>query len=244
MKSDVTGAVWPEYHVKFEKTYAAGEIVTFWMYVEVDPSLAGSKTFGLEAFNLLTGTRCEVVNNGYPYNTWVQAQVKLANDTEYLRFYTNFDHRNQGASVFGNASVTLYMDNFCVIDDAGADTMTVTQDGTIKLLNVDADNESRFVYRQGIKMGDTVSFHLDINSTEKVMVSVLDDEGVMKYNTTFDRWSGMRTIAFTADSDAEFMTICVQYGGSDLANRVSTISDLQVSSFVVEQDKGGYGTLH
>ena len=114
MKADVTGSVWPEFRVRLDQTYAAGKEISFWLYAEADETQVGSKTYQVEAFNLLSGTAHVLQNETCAFNTWVRVRIQLTEATEYLRFFVNLDDRNLGTSILGNTPLTLYLDDFKV----------------------------------------------------------------------------------------------------------------------------------
>ena len=229
MKADVTGAVWPEFRMRFDSNYDAGKAMMFWLYVETDGAVASGQTYKVEAFNSLTGTSYAVKNGNCSFNKWVQIQIPFTENTEYLRFFVNLD-KGGGVSKLGNTPVCLYMDEFQVIDSVSRDTMEVATDGTLTLKNGDGDSGVQYTYEQEVKKGEAVSFDIHFNSTEALTISALANGTVSQYDAEFDSWTKSTTITFIADRDMESVTINVQYAGSNQASKICTISNFVVCS--------------
>lgn len=116
LKGNATGAIWPEISVPLDKSYAKGNILTFWMYVEVDEEVAQGKTYHMESSNWRGGTANKVLNGNCQFNQWIEVSVELGSLSDQLWFFVNFDGGN--VSKLGDAEVTIYMDEFRIINNS------------------------------------------------------------------------------------------------------------------------------
>lgn len=108
-----TDGIWPRFAANLDKTYSAGSVLRFWMYVDVDEVVAEGKTFRVEAFG-----GHNVLTSSIGFNAWVAVDIQLSSDTDTLSAYLNFDRDNNGwYSKLGAASVHVYMDNFQITEN-------------------------------------------------------------------------------------------------------------------------------
>ena len=115
---DATGATYPQFVTTYEKTYSAGDILKFWMYVETDEAAAQGKTFRMESYSAQGGTANKVYNGACQFNEWVEVTIELGADSNTMWFFANLsDGTPAENSILGDADVTIYMDNFQIVEN-------------------------------------------------------------------------------------------------------------------------------
>lgn len=115
---DATGATYPQFVTTYEKTYSAGDILKFWMYVETDEAAAQGKTFRMESYSARGGTANKVYNGACQFNEWVEVTIELGADSNTMWFFANLsDGTPAENSILGDADVTIYMDNFQIVEN-------------------------------------------------------------------------------------------------------------------------------
>ncbi len=122
LKGNTSGAAYPTITADLDKTYKAGDTLSFWVYVECDEQIAkaAGSTFKMEVKGYeqsqLAALASEYTIAGLQYNCWQEASVKLTKDVDNIRIFANFENKEtkEEDSVLGNAEVNIYMDNFLI----------------------------------------------------------------------------------------------------------------------------------
>ncbi len=113
---DGTGGIWPASMVKLDKTYPKGSYFTFMLYVDVNEVVAEGLNYQVESrAGKTNGTRNTIVNGVSRFNRWTQVTIQLAEDTDAVYFFINFDDRSgEENSIIGSEMAMFYMDNFYI----------------------------------------------------------------------------------------------------------------------------------
>ncbi len=109
-----TKATWPSLTAHYNMQLTAGKILSFMVYVAVDESIAEGQTYHLECagHKVLTGT--------LPVNQWANIEIELTSDVTSSWMFFNFDD-GMSRSKFKEQPVTIYMDQFEVLDEVKGD---------------------------------------------------------------------------------------------------------------------------
>ena len=105
LRGDATGSKWPMFTVDLGKTYSAGSILNFKVYVEADAALVGNNIYKVESPNN------SIYNYLFAFNKWTDVCIVLGKDTSSVRIMLNFA-QNVTSVDLGNKEVIAYMDNF------------------------------------------------------------------------------------------------------------------------------------
>ena len=113
LKLTCASSQWPVFRINFGTTFKAGTIIDFRAYT-TDISNA-DKSGSVSLFEGMPGESYLVYSQGsdataqYPYNTWTDLSIVLAEDRDYVDLVCNMDRSNDSITC---TNIEVYMDNF------------------------------------------------------------------------------------------------------------------------------------
>ena len=112
VKQGPTDGRYPTFNVNYGETVTNGKKLTFMAYVDVKEP--GNITYKMES---KTGDTKNTISADYKLNEWFAVEVLLNADTETQNIFFNFNDNTENVSKFGDQEVTIYMDNFKLIEE-------------------------------------------------------------------------------------------------------------------------------
>ena len=246
LMGDATGATWPAFTLNFDKTYEKGQLLSYWVYIQVDEEAAKGANWYPEAFiHEYDRTYFQGIAGGGKFNQWVQVHSLITASASTTWTYFNFDANHTGQSWFGDdIPVTIYFDNFQITDYQ--EPCSVDANGKVTFKN--PYNGGGFTYdvMKPTKKGQTLKFDIDFNMKDTVSIWVLGDGDLDGWATEwyakrYEPWEGKQTIYVTAPQDTEYFRIYVAYQGEsgDFKNYIATIDNIQVGGDTTTVKKDG-----
>ncbi len=241
LRGKSSGATWPAFTVNFNKTYPVDSVLTFMLYVEVDPKAVGNNPFRMEMFDTMDTKAPHTVMNGksLQFNRWIEINVRLTKKSSSAWGYINLDN-DKGGTVTGGAPVTVYFDNFSV---APLKQDTAVSGDKVTITNPYDSDTHQYNVNKKIKKGDIIAFDIDFNIDGTVAVWVLGDKGWASewYAWQYDAWTGKTHITVTAPADADFFVIEFQYRDKAASRKdyKATITGIKVGRDTVKTLPGG-----
>ena len=155
------------------------------------------------------------IYKNYRFNSWVRVNIKLGVDTENIAMFVNLDD-GAGGSILGDASVTIYMDDFRIYADEAsmlASKYIVDATNAVSITNPFNEIYQRYTFDMPVYEGDTISFDIDVDPAREMSVWLYRD-GVESatsedYAKWYSNWSGKENIEVTAKADMENFLIKV-----------------------------------
>ena len=104
---------WPVFRINFGTTFKAGTTIDFRAYTTdiSNADKSGSKSLfeGMPGESYLVYSQGSDATDEYPYNTWTDLTIVLAEDREYVDLVCNMDRTNDSITC---TNIEVYMDNF------------------------------------------------------------------------------------------------------------------------------------
>ena len=231
---DATGAIWPAFTLKFDKTYEKDMLFSYWVYVEVDEEKIGDAQYTPACF-VSEGDRTQykMMTGNSKYNRWIQVYGVLPAAVSTTWTYLNMDINRGGkgtSPVAKDEPVTVYMDNFKIMEYE--EYISVAEDGTVTAINPYNRTNTGYVVQQSAQKGDVFSFDIDFNVQDTVSIWILGD-GEWKtewYAKRYAKWDGQKHVAITVPQDTEYLKIVFGYGGEsgDYRQNIATIKNIKI----------------
>ena len=230
LQVDGTGKIWPGISVDYGKTFQKDMMLSFMLYIQVDPNSTDGKWVRLEGKS--GGSYDWVRQSEWGFNQWIEVKTILSADASSSEFFINLDDGSGSSSWFGDKDVKIYVDNIRVSE---ADKEVVENpDGSVTLRNPYWDRgDLIYNIQRSAAAGSTISFDIEFAGDAKGGVWVLGDG---KWGAPYECFaqssiSGKQTITTTLNADVEFIQIYIGnfVQATDGSEYEVTISNIQVS---------------
>lgn len=229
---DGTGKAGPGVALEFGKTYQAGKMLSFMIYVKVDSTVAAGKEVAIQSWS--GDTRDTLYQSTQNFNQWIEVKAILNADAQYGYFYVDFDEN--GISYLGDTPVKIYVDNIR-ISEADKEVI-MKEDGSVVLKNP-YWNKTELTYNvgQSATAGSTIRFDVEFNSDAKGGVWILgegdwDKEFFAQYPV-----GGKQTITAEIQTDVTDVQIYITWfqQATEGTEYAVTISNLEIYRYKVEE---------
>ncbi len=117
LKLTCASSQWPVFRIKFGRTFEAGTVIKFRAYstdiTGADKSSSVSLFEGMPDENYLVYSQNRDATIQYPYNTWTDLKIVLAEDRDYVDLVCNMDRSSDSITC---TNIEVYMDAFKAIE--------------------------------------------------------------------------------------------------------------------------------